>query len=267
MVKAPPRGFFLISHDPISSNGFFAYMVGPDGTPYEGGIYRMSVDISGAYPVVPPVLRFVTNIYHINVDFDSGFISGAMYTDWTPDHTIKKALEMARLIIMGPILESPVNMGAITEFEMDPDTFTKKAKEFTSKFAVGHMSEWVNRIRERDDANDKAKKDKAAADAAAAAAAAAASQPSNRGPRVDVKGNPKEFMTKYMAAYNDAYEAKHEAKVKAALEEGITEPVPKSPFLKPVFVLPPQTQVGLRKLPDPTNSNGARRATNNLRRY
>ena len=37
-------------------------------TPYEGGVFAVSFIIPEKYPLVPPVCRFITPVYHPNID-------------------------------------------------------------------------------------------------------------------------------------------------------------------------------------------------------
>ena len=47
-----------------------AFMVGPQQTPYAGGIFELEIKLSKDYPFKPPKVRFVTPIYHANVNVD-----------------------------------------------------------------------------------------------------------------------------------------------------------------------------------------------------
>ncbi|KAI9120057.1 hypothetical protein K1719_009026 [Acacia pycnantha] len=63
---------------------------GPKTSLYEGGVWRIRVDISPEYPIEPPKLFFVNPIFHPNIDFISGLIcSNCLYWDhidpgWSP---------------------------------------------------------------------------------------------------------------------------------------------------------------------------------------
>ena len=43
-------------------------MQGPSGTVYENGIFTLSVSVSQRFPFEPPLVRFVTPVYHPNID-------------------------------------------------------------------------------------------------------------------------------------------------------------------------------------------------------
>lgn len=40
---------------------------GPAGTPYEGGTYEVSINIPNEFPFKPPVMKFITKIWHPNI--------------------------------------------------------------------------------------------------------------------------------------------------------------------------------------------------------
>jgi ubiquitin-conjugating enzyme E2 T len=47
-----------------------AIISGPEGSPYENGSFRLSLNIPERYPFEPPDVRFLTPIYHPNIDAD-----------------------------------------------------------------------------------------------------------------------------------------------------------------------------------------------------
>jgi ubiquitin-conjugating enzyme (huntingtin interacting protein 2) len=47
---------------------------GPTGTPYEGGVWEISIDIPKQYPFEPPKMKFITKIWHPNISSQTGAI-------------------------------------------------------------------------------------------------------------------------------------------------------------------------------------------------
>jgi ubiquitin-protein ligase len=41
---------------------------GPSSSPYEGGIFKLELFLPDDYPMTPPKIRFLTKIFHPNVD-------------------------------------------------------------------------------------------------------------------------------------------------------------------------------------------------------
>ncbi|KAK5189559.1 Ubiquitin-conjugating enzyme E2 1 [Exophiala xenobiotica] len=48
---------------------------GPSGTPYEGGTYEVSIKIPNEYPFKPPVMKFMTKIWHPNISSQTSLLS------------------------------------------------------------------------------------------------------------------------------------------------------------------------------------------------
>ena len=67
LLAEPVEG---VSATPYEDNMryFNVFIAGPVGTPYEGGLFRMELFLPGEYPMAPPKVRFLTKIYHPNID-------------------------------------------------------------------------------------------------------------------------------------------------------------------------------------------------------
>jgi hypothetical protein len=42
--------------------------VGPEGSPFEGGVFKLELFLPEDYPMSAPKVRFITKIYHPNID-------------------------------------------------------------------------------------------------------------------------------------------------------------------------------------------------------
>ena len=47
---------------------------GPEGTPYDGGVFTIHIDIPKQYPFEPPKMKFDTKIWHPNISSQTGAI-------------------------------------------------------------------------------------------------------------------------------------------------------------------------------------------------
>ena len=47
---------------------------GPQGTPYEHGIFEIDITIPNQYPFIPPKMNFITRIWHPNISSQTGAI-------------------------------------------------------------------------------------------------------------------------------------------------------------------------------------------------
>ena len=47
---------------------------GPQGTPYEGGIFEIDIVLPKQYPFEPPKMRYITKIWHPNISSQTGAI-------------------------------------------------------------------------------------------------------------------------------------------------------------------------------------------------
>ncbi|VBB34928.1 unnamed protein product, partial [Acanthocheilonema viteae] len=65
-------------------------LISPPRPPYNGGIFRLRLTFPSDYPFKPPHLRFVTPIYHPNID-EKGQMCLAIlqYDNWKPGTNIE----------------------------------------------------------------------------------------------------------------------------------------------------------------------------------
>ena len=77
-----------------SEKGFAVRIRGPDGTPYAGGAFDIVMHISDDYPFAPPAMRFITPVYHPNIDSCTGEINVDFLKigSWSPALQLRTAI-------------------------------------------------------------------------------------------------------------------------------------------------------------------------------
>ncbi|XP_055901384.1 ubiquitin-conjugating enzyme E2 T-like [Biomphalaria glabrata] len=117
-----------------------AQITGASGTPYEGGTFKLEIQIPDRYPFEPPRIRFITPIYHPNIDPDGRICMDTLKIPpkgtWRPFLNISTVLMMIRVLMGEPGSEDPLMTDIWQEFKYDYKTYAAKAKEWTRLYAV-----------------------------------------------------------------------------------------------------------------------------------
>ncbi|XP_012711835.2 ubiquitin-conjugating enzyme E2 T [Fundulus heteroclitus] len=117
-----------------------AQIVGGAETPYEGGIFSLEVKIPERYPFEPPNIRFLTPIYHPNIDNSGRICHDALKLPpkgaWRPSLNISTVLTSIQLLMAEPNPDDPLMADISSEFKYNRHVFTEKAKKWTQEHAV-----------------------------------------------------------------------------------------------------------------------------------
>lgn len=109
---------------------------GPKDTPYDGGIFKVDIQLDDQYPFVPPKMRFVTRVWHPNVSSASGAICLDILKDqWSPALTLKTALLSLQALLSSPQPDDPQDAVVARQYLSEFTTFEKTAKYWTEAFA------------------------------------------------------------------------------------------------------------------------------------
>ncbi|KAM9343448.1 ubiquitin-conjugating enzyme E2 T isoform 2-T2 [Pholidichthys leucotaenia] len=89
-----------------------AQIVGGPGTPYEGGLFSLEISVPERYPFEPPKMRFLTPIYHPNIDNSGRICHDALKLPpkgaWKPSLNISTVLTSIQLLMAEPNPDDPL---------------------------------------------------------------------------------------------------------------------------------------------------------------
>ena len=113
-----------------------AELLGPQGTSYAGGVFKIELEFPAGYPMQPPTARFVTPIYHPNIERVGGKVSLDILQDrWTPALTLRTTVLSVGVLLSMPNFDQPVEPELAALFREDPAKYEQEAREFTRAHA------------------------------------------------------------------------------------------------------------------------------------
>ncbi|XP_024009391.1 ubiquitin-conjugating enzyme E2 29-like [Eutrema salsugineum] len=135
-VKSP-----LYKAGPVDGKMFYweGELFGPAGSPYENGVFKISMDFPPEYPFKPPKVFFRTKIFHPNVG-DRGHIFLRMLTTdyFSPIHTIHKMFINLHEMLTNPEIGEGDDFDEAKAklYKEDKAGFDEKARECTLEHAT-----------------------------------------------------------------------------------------------------------------------------------
>ena len=108
-----------------------AIIIGPQGTPYEGGTYFLDITFPNNYPQNPPRIIFKTPIYHPNISTQGSICLDLLKNNWSPSLSIGKILLSITSLLNDPNPNDPLNTDAAKTFLDDRNYFNSIAKTIT----------------------------------------------------------------------------------------------------------------------------------------
>lgn len=142
----PPEGIIA---GPVNEENFFeweALIMGPEGTPFEDGVFTAKIVFPSDYPLSPPKMKFVSDMFHPNVYPDGRVCISILHAPgddpmgyetsaerWSPVQSVEKILLSVVSMLAEPNDESGANVDASKMWRDNREEFNKIAKNLVRK--------------------------------------------------------------------------------------------------------------------------------------
>eukprot|EP00051_Salpingoeca_urceolata_P011827 m.146983 g.146983 ORF g.146983 m.146983 type:complete len:175 (-) comp17273_c0_seq2:23-547(-) len=148
--KSPISGFSAGLVDDDDPFKWEVMVSGPPDTLYEGGMFKAMLNFPKDYPMSPPQMKFVSEMWHPNIytgSRDCGKVCISILHPpgddphnyesaserWSPVHTVESILLSVMSMLASPNDESPANIDAAKEWRESPDEFKKHVRRTVRK--------------------------------------------------------------------------------------------------------------------------------------
>jgi len=146
LSKNPVEGF---SAGLVDDNDIFKWevlIIGPSDTLYEGGFFKCHLEFPQEYPLRPPKLKIITDIWHPNIERNGDVCISILHEPgddrwgyekaserWLPVHTVETILVSVISMLADPNDESPANVDAAKEWRENYPEFKRKVAKCVRK--------------------------------------------------------------------------------------------------------------------------------------
>ena len=122
-------------------------IIGPPSTLYEEGMFKATLEFPQDFPNNPPVMRFVSDMWHPNVYEDGVVCISILHPPgddprneletaeerWRPILGVEQIILSVISLFADPNADSPANVDAAVEFRENPDDFKRKVRRCVRK--------------------------------------------------------------------------------------------------------------------------------------
>ncbi|KAG7825828.1 hypothetical protein KL909_001060 [Ogataea angusta] len=116
---------------------FYVNFEGPKDSPYEGGLWRIHVELPDQYPYKSPSIGFQNKIFHPNIDESSGSVClDVINQTWSPMFDIFNIFEtFLPQLLNYPNAADPLNGDASSLYMRDKNLYVEKVKMYVKNHA------------------------------------------------------------------------------------------------------------------------------------
>ncbi|XP_014243920.1 ubiquitin-conjugating enzyme E2 N-like [Cimex lectularius] len=137
LLEEPVPGI-QVQPDEFNGRYFHVAIAGPADSPFEGGSFKLELFLPEEYPMSAPKVRFVTKIFHPNIDKLGRICLDILKDKWSPALQIRTVLLSIQALLSAPNPDDPLANDVAELWKVNEAQALITAREWTIKFALGH---------------------------------------------------------------------------------------------------------------------------------
>jgi len=132
---------------------FFVKFRGPVDSYFNGGCWRVHVELPDQYPYKSPSIGFMNKIFHPNIDELSGSVClDVINQTWSPMFDLINVIDVfLPQLLMYPNPTDPLNGEAAAILLRDPSRYRDRVREYIEKYANEEAADFVEKGDSSDD--------------------------------------------------------------------------------------------------------------------
>jgi len=136
LQRDPPANCSAGPTDESDLYNWTATIVGPEDSPFQGGVFFLNVQFPTDYPFKPPKVSFTTRIYHPNINSNGSICLDILKDQWSPALTISKVLLSISSLLTDANPNDPLVPEIAHIYKNDRARYENTAREWTRRYAV-----------------------------------------------------------------------------------------------------------------------------------
>ena len=135
LQRDPPANCSAGPSDESDLYNWTASIMGPDESPFQGGVFFLHVQFPTDYPFKPPKVSFTTRIYHPNINSNGSICLDILKDQWSPALTISKVLLSISSLLTDANPNDPLVPEIAHIYKNDRPRYENTAREWTRRYA------------------------------------------------------------------------------------------------------------------------------------
>ena len=136
LQRDPPANCSAGPTDESDLYNWTASIMGPEDSPFQGGVFFLNVQFPTDYPFKPPKISFTTRIYHPNINSNGSICLDILKDQWSPALTISKVLLSISSLLTDANPNDPLVPEIAHIYKNDRARYENTAREWTRRYAV-----------------------------------------------------------------------------------------------------------------------------------